>query len=427
MHAHNVSLPLPLSIYLSLQDNWNNFDGILVILSWVAQTGALPPSIASLFRIFRVMRMFRLVRNVTGLLNLFKTLIFSFPALANVGIIMALIMFIFSNLAMNSFGNVKHGSHYGSEGLLNPDANFETFWLSFNTMWRMSSGESYNGIMHDANVQPPYCDPNKGGQIDPATGNCGDEFTSFFIFQMTFTMLNYVLVNLFIAIILDNFSDTCAMSESKVTAEILEDFDEVWAKFDAKGTGRVSEMRLPEMLEQIEYPLGLKNVPVEHLHGKSLRKYRNTMIQSLDISSIDGYITFVQTKKALTEHAMGPVEFAGEAEDSLMIRRFKNQQALVDEKLVASITPSLRGTSFRRLSNGQVREMPYGVNHIQAAKLIQAALRGFWSRKNLEKLQQTWKAHIELAKHASMKQSMGAPGDGVTSTGGTDSADSAGQ
>ena len=52
--------------------------------------------------------MLRLVR-VKGLLKLFKTLIYSIPALMNVGIIMGLIMFICANLAMNSFANVKEG------------------------------------------------------------------------------------------------------------------------------------------------------------------------------------------------------------------------------------------------------------------------------------------------------------------------------
>ena len=34
---------------------------------------------------------------------------------------------------------------------------------------------------------------------------------------------------------------------------------------------KISELQLGQMLEQVEYPLGLRNVPVEHLHGKSLR------------------------------------------------------------------------------------------------------------------------------------------------------------
>merc|ERR1711865_948198 len=261
----------------------------------------------------------------------------------------------------NTFGNVKHGE------LLTDDANFETFFLSFNTMWRLSSGESYNGIMHDINIKVPYCNPRQGGAVNPTEGNCGDELWAFSIMQLSFTMLNYILVNLFIAIILDNFSEQCSMSESKVTAEILEDFDDVWMEFDKKGLGKISEIRLPDMLLKIEYPLGLKNVPVEHLHGKSLRKFRNQMIQKLDIAAVNGFITFVQTRKALTAAAMDDVVWDEEAKDSMMMRKLDKQAKAVDAKLVKG--SSLNGGSSRNI-NGK-REL-YNVAQINACKIIQA-------------------------------------------------------
>jgi len=357
-----------------------------------------------LFRIFRVARMVRLVRNVTGLLNLFKTLIFSIPALKNVAIIMILFMFIFSCFAMNTFGNIKHGE------LLTGDANFETFFLAFNTMWRLSSGESYNGLMHDINIGMPYCNPATGGSVNPSESNCGNEFWAFLIMQVSFTVLNYILVNLFIAIILDNFSEQCSMSESKVTAEILQDFDDVWATFDSKGTGKILEIDLPKMLLKIEYPLGLCNVPVEHLHGKSLRKFRNQMIQKLEISAVGDYITFVQTKKALTAAAMDDVEWDADATNSIMMKNLDKQAKAVDAKLLKS-----NNGSSRRLLNGKSVSGFYNVSHISAAKSIQAALRGYLNRKNLEMLKDKWKAHIALAKTVTQKGEMGPPGEGMTS------------
>merc|ERR1719262_797463 len=63
---------------------WNVFDFTLVVLSIIGMStdvGAL----ASLFRIFRVARIFRLVRTSPGLLNLFKTLLYSMPSMWNVG------------------------------------------------------------------------------------------------------------------------------------------------------------------------------------------------------------------------------------------------------------------------------------------------------------------------------------------------------
>ena len=108
---------------------WNIFDFILVILSWVGSFFTIGP-IASLFRVFRVLRMIRLVRTQKGLLNLFKTLIFSLPALANITCIVILFMFVFACIAMNLFANVKLQDN------LNDNANFQTFFRSFNTLWR---------------------------------------------------------------------------------------------------------------------------------------------------------------------------------------------------------------------------------------------------------------------------------------------------
>ena len=359
-------------------DPWNIFDFFLVILTWVAQTGALPPSLASLFRIFRVARMVRLVRNVTGLLNLFKTLIFSFPALKNVAIIMTLFMFIFSCFAMNTFGNIKPGE------LLTTDANFGTFFLSFNTMWRLSSGESYNGLMHDLNIHPPYCNPRQGGTINPNDGNCGNEFFSFFIMVMSFTTLNYILVNLFIAIILDNFSEQCSMSESKVTPEILSDFDDEWAKIDTVGSGQMLAEKLPALLDEIDYPLGLKNIPLENLHHKSLRKFRNQMIQKLQINSIDGYITFVQTKKALASLAMDGTQNFEEkikaAGGSLVMkkldRKSKQVQEQVQNKIVREMSNDTKMKVLIRYDEYGNNVGYYTIAHVQSVKTIQASVRG---------------------------------------------------
>jgi hypothetical protein len=108
---------------------WNFFDFSLVILSWVGEAFTLG-GLASLFRVFRVARMIRLIRSQKGLLNLFKTLLFSLPALVNIGCIVFLFMFIFACISMNLFANVKLQDN------LNENANFQTFFRSFNTLWR---------------------------------------------------------------------------------------------------------------------------------------------------------------------------------------------------------------------------------------------------------------------------------------------------
>lgn len=388
-----------------IKDAWNCFDGILVILSWIGYAYDLG-ALASLFRIFRVARMFRLIRSSPGLLNLLKTLIFSLPALLNVGILMVLIKFILACIAMNSFSNVKYGE------LLNPDANFQTFWLSFNTLWRVTTGESYNGIMHDCALAPPYCSSSSGGIVDPKATNCGNPTISYIYFVVTFTVLNYIMINLFVAIILDNFEDASGMSKQAVTAEHIADFDDIWNDFDPTGTGKIPFDDLGKLLERVDYPLGLKNMPVAHLHGTSLRKHKNRICRELEISHLDGMIDFNQTRRELVKRAMGDVG-QDEMENSIGFKNLMRRATRVDQRAIQKL-PSY-SKSVRRIpgiadpgeafSNDHV----WKANHITSAKIIQAMLRGYWYRKNLDKLRQKWKQQIELARTISSKQALGAP------------------
>lgn len=70
---------------------------------------------------------FRLLEKTKSLRILFKTLVIALPALANVGLLMFLIMFVYAVMGMQLFGNVMwvEGDY--------PDrhVNFGSFWSSF--------------------------------------------------------------------------------------------------------------------------------------------------------------------------------------------------------------------------------------------------------------------------------------------------------
>ena len=129
---------------------WNKFDFVVVQFSIVglcldAFTGGGIP-VVSLLRVFRVARIFRLVPRAKGLKTLFHTLLFSLPALVNVGSVLLLFFFIYSIMGMNLFGSVRYGEN------LNRYANFRDFPAAMMTLFRMATGESWNGIMWDAMV-----------------------------------------------------------------------------------------------------------------------------------------------------------------------------------------------------------------------------------------------------------------------------------
>jgi hypothetical protein len=110
---------------------WNRFDFVIVMLclvdiivSDILQVKSFSSSVFRLFRIGRVLgrvaRMFRVIKEVQSLNQIFQTLVESLPALFYMGILVLLIIFIFSILGMHIFGRLKHGDVIG------PNANFET-------------------------------------------------------------------------------------------------------------------------------------------------------------------------------------------------------------------------------------------------------------------------------------------------------------
>jgi hypothetical protein len=314
-------------------------------------------------------------------MDLFSTILASIPAMFNVILLLMLFMFIFACVAMNLFANVKHGEN------LSGDANFMTFFMAFNTMWRMSTGESFNGVMHDTRITPPICSYKEGGMVDPKIGNCGIDQTPQAFFILMFTVLNYVFLNMIMAIVLDNFGDTQALAHCKFEPEHLEDFTDAWAKLDPRGSGFIRAADLEVVLMDVEYPLGLKNIPMEHLHESSLRKYKNRYIHQLNLPHIDGKIEFKNTRKALVECVMGTQEDLPES--AVVVKDFQRRLSKVDSHILKNHKGVTRvdNGAVKKCETGNVRVTDlYGLQHIYASKTIQAMFRQYKARLHVIKL-----------------------------------------
>ena len=97
----------------------------------------------TLLRAIRVIRIFRLVKVSPHLKAIFTTLMLSLPSLANVGALLLMLFFMYAVIGQQLFGRVEHGD------FVNEHANFEDFRHSLLMLFRMSTGESWNGVMHD--------------------------------------------------------------------------------------------------------------------------------------------------------------------------------------------------------------------------------------------------------------------------------------
>ena len=127
--------------------NWNKFYFIIVIMSLVALDERMLEEKLNFnvtaLRIIRVSRLLRMVKTSEGLRTLLKTLFMSLGNIINTALLLFLILFTFAVAGMSLFSMVPEGDY------INENTNFKSFYLSFMSLWQASTGDSWNGIMHD--------------------------------------------------------------------------------------------------------------------------------------------------------------------------------------------------------------------------------------------------------------------------------------
>ena len=93
-------------------DAWNRFDftvvvltAIILIITW-AGIGSDLAIMGSIVRVLRIGRVFRLVKKHDKLRAIFETLIEATPAMASLGLLLMLLIFMFSIIGMSQFSTV---------------------------------------------------------------------------------------------------------------------------------------------------------------------------------------------------------------------------------------------------------------------------------------------------------------------------------
>ena len=159
-------------------------------------------------RTIRVSRVVRVIRFLPGIQRMIAILATSAPALVTVGLLMCIIIYVYAIVAMNLFGQVAFGEY------INEQANFASFGMAVLTLVRCITGESYNGLMHDAMVSESRSAP---GRCSEAQGNCGTMLAVPFFVSFQIIGVQVVL-QLILAAILDTFT---AETQSRAVRSVL--------------------------------------------------------------------------------------------------------------------------------------------------------------------------------------------------------------
>ncbi|XP_077406943.1 sodium channel protein type 4 subunit alpha A [Vanacampus margaritifer] len=238
-------------------NGWNVFDFIVVILS-IAGTMLsdliekyfVSPTLFRVIRLARIGRILRLIKGAKGIRTLLFALMMSLPALFNIGLLLFLIMFIFSIFGMSNFAYVK------KEAGVDDIFNFETFGGSIICLFQITTSAGWDGLLLPMlNREPPDCDPDFENPGTDVRGNCGSPGMGMIFFSSYIIVSFLVVVNMYIAIILENFNVAQEESGDALCEDDFEMFNETWEKFDTDGTMFIEYARLTDFCDALQEPL----------------------------------------------------------------------------------------------------------------------------------------------------------------------------
>uniref|UniRef100_A0A7N6BZC2 Ion transport domain-containing protein n=1 Tax=Anabas testudineus TaxID=64144 RepID=A0A7N6BZC2_ANATE len=208
------------------KDRWNQLDLAIVLLSVMGITleeieisAALPinPTIIRIMRVLRIARVLKLLKMATGMRALLDTVVQALPQVGNLGLLFMLLFFIYAALGVELFGELVCNEDYPCEGM-SRHATFENFGMAFLTLFQVSTGDNWNGIMKDTLRE---CPPDHNTDVDYAC-NPSLQFISPMYFVSFVLTAQFVLINVVVAVLMKHLDDSNkeAQEEAEMDAEI---------------------------------------------------------------------------------------------------------------------------------------------------------------------------------------------------------------
>ena len=264
---------------------WNRFEFVLVVAAVVEDFFEdvleafipLPPMLLRVLRVARILRILRLLKSYTGLRHVVMTLILSFPSFLNVGALLSLVLFIYATLGVQLFYRVSGGDS------LQPDRSFDSLRSATQILIQCLTADDWSFIMVDVSrglsgpgidhgrqelAAPPKVHNDAANELQAASPIALAYFISFMVLGL------FVLANLVVAVMLQNFSSLGDLNPNLASKDDVEGFSERWNTIDAEGNGFISSEDLSSLLISLERPLRPLGVVPEQQTPTNKRRTR---------------------------------------------------------------------------------------------------------------------------------------------------------
>ncbi|EDO36844.1 predicted protein [Nematostella vectensis] len=196
-----------LGIKRYIKDRWNQLDMLIVILSIVGialeeMTMELPinPTIIRVMRVLRIARVLKLLKTAEGIRKLLDTVAQALPQVGNLGMLFLLMFFIFSALGIELFGKIDCEKPGITCQGMDEHANFRSFGIAMLTLFRISTGDNWNGILKDT-ISPDVC------RVNPEIDCSMLEHVAPIYFAVFVLATQFVLLNVVVAVLMKHLEE----------------------------------------------------------------------------------------------------------------------------------------------------------------------------------------------------------------------------
>ncbi|KAK1786939.1 hypothetical protein P4O66_017313 [Electrophorus voltai] len=357
-------------------DAWNSFDALIVVGSLVdimiaefsgKGDGENAKVSITFFRLFRVMRLVKLLSKGEGIRTLLWTFVKSLQALPYVGLLIAMIFFIYGVIGMQTFGKIA----IDDSTELNHNNNFQTFFMAVLLLFRCATGEQWQEIMLAA-LPGRRCDPDS--DFEPGEEySCGSNL-AYLYFISFFALCAFLIINLFIAVIMDNF-EYLTRDWTVLGTHHLDEFKRVWSDYDPEATGRIKHLDVVTMLRRIQPPLGFGKLCPHRVACRRL------VAMNMPLHA-DGTVSFNATLFALVRSSLkikteGPIDQENEELRAIIKKIWKRTKS----KILDEVIPPPAGTK----QHYSLCASSVMAGKFYASFLIQDYFKKYRKRKSKEK------------------------------------------
>uniref|UniRef100_A0A4W3GNM6 Sodium leak channel NALCN n=1 Tax=Callorhinchus milii TaxID=7868 RepID=A0A4W3GNM6_CALMI len=209
-----------------------------------------------------------------------------------VGMSLLLLCYAFAGVVL--FGTVKYGEN------INRHANFSSAGKAITVLFRIVTGEDWNKIMHDCMVQPPFCSHDDENYWET---DCGHYAGALMYFCSFYVIIAYIMLNLLVAIIVENFSLFYSTEEDQLLSyNDLRHFQIIWNMVDDKREGVIPTSRVKFLLRllrgRLEVDLEKDKLLFKHMCYEMERLHNGGDVTFHDVLSMLSYRS-VDIRKSL--------------------------------------------------------------------------------------------------------------------------------